>query len=134
MQFSQVEANVAPSAAENLPAAQSKQVASGGREYLPAMQACAVAKRTGDATKRTARLAAARVIDAVVPLFLPSGAQLLLPCVCAADETRAVMSAIAVIQVVTVAEKAGSGTHALCRSCGASNRAVADLEDPSIML
>jgi hypothetical protein len=36
--------------------------------------------------------------------------------------------------VVPVAENAGSGTHTLCRSCGASNRAVADLEDPSIML
>jgi hypothetical protein len=104
-QFSQVEATVAPSAAENLPAAQSMQISE--LEYLPAAQACAAARRTCASTKRPTRLAAARVTDVVVPLLRPAVAQFTRPS--AADDTSAVTSAIAVIQVVPFAEQAGSG-------------------------
>ena len=88
-------------AAEYVPAAQSMQVDCPASAYLPAAQACAAVKRTCAATMRTARLAAARVINVVEPLLRPADAQFTRPS--AADDTSAVTSAIAVTQVVPFA-------------------------------
>jgi hypothetical protein len=83
-----------------LPAAQEMQSIA-PEEYMPAAQACAAVKRTCAATMRTARLAAARVINVVEPLLRPADAQFTRPS--AADDTSAVTSAIALTQVVPFA-------------------------------
>jgi hypothetical protein len=70
-QLAQVEANVAPTSAENVPATQSVQtVEPVAARYLPAAQACAATKPTSAAATRTARLAAARATDVLVMRLL----------------------------------------------------------------
>ena len=71
-QVAQVEATVAPTTAENVPAPQSVQtVEPVAARYLPAAQACAAAKPTCAAATRTARRAE-RATDVGVRLLRPA--------------------------------------------------------------